>query len=117
MSQAGVYTEVAESILEHAAAIVRLDADTLGADEYETAYATRVRSIRLVAMSYVDPQPDRELVRQLRTLSADVPGVFVHLVDGEVELIIDSASSQHAFKLWTRKQMQRNEEDEAGERA
>ena len=63
-------------------------------------------------MSYVDPHPDRELVRQLRALSGDVPGVFVHLVDGALELIVDSASRQHKFKLWTRRQLMKNEEDE-----
>ena len=102
MSQTGIYTEVAESILEHATAIARLDADALGADEYDATYA----------VSYVDPHPDRELVRQLRALSGDVPGVFVHLVDGAVELIVDSASRQHKFKLWTRRQLMKNEEDE-----
>ena len=112
MSQTGIYTEVAESILEHAAAIARLDVEALGADEYDAAYATRVHAIRLIAVSYVDPHPDRELVRQLRTLSGDVPGVFVHLVDGAVELIVDSASRQHTFKLWTRRQLLKNEEDE-----
>lgn len=112
MSHTPIYTEVAESILEHAAAIVRLDADALGSDEYDAAYAARVHAIRLIAVSYVDPQPDRELVRQLRALSGDVPGVFVHLVDGAVELIVDSASRQHTFKLWTRRQMQENQEDD-----
>ena len=51
MSQTGIYTEVAESILEHATTIARLDADALGADEYAAAYATRVHAIRLVAVS------------------------------------------------------------------
>ena len=112
MSQTGICTEVAESILEHATAIARLDADALGAEEYDATYATRVHAIRLVAVSYVDPHPDRELVRQLRALSGDVPGVFVHLVDGAVELIVDSASRQHKFKVWTRRQLMKNEEDE-----
>lgn len=112
MSRTPIYTEVAESILEHAAAIARLDAKALGVDEYDKAYAVRVQAIRLIAVSYVDPQPDRELVRQLRTLSGDVPGVFVHLVDGAVELIVDSASRQHKLKLWTRAQLMKNEEDE-----
>ena len=116
MSHSTICTETAESILEHAAAMARLDVDALGAEGYKAACETRIRAIRLIAVSHVDPQPDRELVRQLRGLSADVPGVFVHLVDGEVEVIVDSASAQHAFTLWTHRQMRADEEDRAGTR-
>lgn len=116
MSHSTICTETAESILEHAAAMARLDADALGAEGYKAACETRIRAIRLIAVSHVDPQPDRELVRQLRGLSADIPGVFVHLVDGEVEVIVDSASAQHAFTLWTHRQMRADEQDRAATR-
>lgn len=107
-----IYTEIAESILEHAAAITRLDASAIGDAAYEAAYVSHVNAIRLVAVEHVDPHPDRELIRKLKTLSGDVPGVFVHLVDGAVQLIVDTATMQHKFKLWTRQQLRKNEEDE-----
>lgn len=102
--------QTAEAILEHAHAISRLDSDT-GAAAYEAAYSTHVRAMRLLAVPHMDPQPDRQLVRQLRTLSGEVAGVFVHLVDGAVELVIDTATRQHKVKLWNRRQLLKNEED------
>lgn len=107
-----IYTEIAESILEHAAAITRLDANAIGDAAYEAAYVGHVNSIRLVAVAHVDPHPDRELVRKLKALSGGVPGVFVHIADGAIQLIIDTATMQHKFKLWTRQQIKKNEEDE-----
>lgn len=112
MSSPDIYTDLAESILEHAAVISRLDADAVGAAEYEATYASRVRAIRLVAVAHVDPHPDRELVRALRTVSGDFPGVSVQLVDGALRLIVDSASRQHRFNLWTRQQLLKDEEEE-----
>ena len=107
-----LYTDIAESILEHAASITRLDAEVMGDDAYEATYASHVNAIRLIAVTHVDPHPDRELVRQLKALSANVPGVFVQLSDGAIQLIIDTATMQHKFKLWTQRQIVKNEEDD-----
>lgn len=111
-STQNLYTDIAESILEHAAAITRLDAEVMGDDAYEATYASHVNAIRLIAVTHVDPHPDRELVRQLKALSANVPGVFVQLSDGAIQLIIDTATMQHKFKLWTQRQIVKNEEDD-----
>ena len=107
-----VYTELAESILEHAEAIARLDAGHMDDAAYQAAYADHVAAMRLLAVPHMDPQPDFELVRKLRTLSGNFEGVFVHLADGAVQLIIDSVGRQHKVKLWNRRQFERNEEDE-----
>lgn len=107
-----ICTDIAESILEHAAAITRLNASTMGDAAYEAAYVSHVNAIRLVAVAHVDPHPDRELVRKLKALSGNVPGVFVHLADGAIQLIVDTGTMQHKFKLWTREQLRKNEEDE-----
>ena len=107
-----VYTELAESILEHAEAIARLDSGRMDEAAYDAAYADHVAAMRSLAVPHMDPQPDFELVRKLRSLSGHFEGVFVHLADGAVQLIIDSASRQHKVKLWNRRQMERNEEDD-----
>lgn len=112
MSNPNIYTDIAESILEHAAAITRLDANGMGEAAYETAYASHVNAMRLLAVAHVDPQPDRELVRKLKTLSGNMPGVYVQLADGAIQLIIDTASKQHKFNLWTRQQLLKNEEED-----
>ena len=108
-----IYTDIAESILEHAAAITRLDAEGMGGvTGYETGYAVHVNAMRVLAVAHVDPQPDREFVRELRRLAGNLPGVFVQIADGAIQLIIDTASRQHKLKLWTRLQLLKNEEDD-----
>ena len=107
-----VYTEIAESILEHAEAITRLDADGMDDVAYEAAYASHVNAMRLLAVAHMDPLPDRELVRKLKSLSGNMPGVYVQLADGAVELIVDAANKQHRFKLWNRQQLLKNEDDD-----
>ncbi|MDQ3288985.1 MAG: hypothetical protein M3Q42_12150 [Pseudomonadota bacterium] len=107
-----IYQDLAESILEHAEAIARLDADRMDEAAYESTYADHVGSMRSLAVPYVDPQPDFELVRKLKSLSGNFEGVFVHLVDGSLELIIDSASRQRKVKLWNRRQYERGEEED-----
>ena len=104
-------TETAEAILEHAQSITRLDRD-MGAGAYESAYSTHVRAMRLLAVPHMDPQPDRGLVRSLRNLSASFPGVYVQLIDGAIQLVIDTASRQHKVKLWNRRQLLKNEEED-----
>ncbi len=84
----------------------------MNGDAYESMYADHVAAMRSLAVPYVDPQPDFELVRKLRSLSGNYEGVFVHMVGGSVELIIDSVNRQHKVKLWNRRQYDRNEEDD-----
>ena len=117
MSTPNVHTEVAESILEHAQAInrlyaARLDAGGSGDGDYASACAGHVNAMRVLAVPYIDPLPDRELVRALRMLVADVPGVFVHLADGAIELIVDNPARQLKVKLWNRVQLLKNEEED-----
>ncbi|MDQ3269440.1 MAG: hypothetical protein M3Q11_04510 [Pseudomonadota bacterium] len=107
-----IYQDLAESILEHAEAIARLDGDRMDEGAYDSIYAEHVAAMRSLAVPYVDPTPDFELVRKLRSLSGDFDGVFVHMVDGALELIIDSASRQHKVKLWNRRQYARNDDED-----
>ncbi|MBA3486334.1 MAG: hypothetical protein H0T88_03930 [Lysobacter sp.] len=106
-----IYTDLAESILEHAESIARLDAGRAEADAYDIMYADHVAAMRSLAVPHMDPQPDFKLVRKLRTLSGNFDGVFVHMVDGAVQLIIDSPTRQHKVKLWNRRQFDRNEDE------
>lgn len=112
MSKSSIYTDIAESILEHAAAVASLDARAMGGVAYDAAYASHVSAMRLIAVAHVDPQPDREFVRNLRIQSGNVPGVFVQLDDGAIRLVIDTASQQHRFNLWTHRQLLKNEEED-----
>ncbi|HEY5613538.1 MAG TPA: hypothetical protein VIK70_08095 [Lysobacter sp.] len=107
-----VHTEIAESILEHAEAITRLDADGMGEAAYDDAVASHVSAMRLLAVPHMDPQPDRELVRKLRSLSGNIPGVYVQLADGSIQLIVDTAIRQHKIRLWNRQQFLKNEEED-----
>lgn len=107
-----VCTEIAESILEHAESIGRLDARGMDEDAYEAAYVDHVSAMRLLAVPHMDPQPDLELVRRLKSLAGGVPGVQVQVADGAIQLIIDSAQQQHRVKLWNRRQLAKNEEDD-----
>lgn len=114
-SNHSIHAEIAESILEHAHSISRLDSH-MGAAAYDTAYASHVRAIRLLAVPHMDPHPDRDLVRSLRNLSGSVPDVHVHMHDGSIQLIVDTASRQHKVSLWNRRQMLANEEEEDPDR-
>ena len=107
-----VHAEIAEAILEHAEAITRLDADGMGEAAYDAAVASHVAAMRLLAVPHMDPQPDRKLVRELRSLSGNIPGVYVQLADGSIQLIVDAAGRQHRIKLWNRQQLLKNEEDD-----
>lgn len=111
-SHRDVCTEIAESILEHAEAITRLDARGMDAAAYAAAYAGHVSAMRLLALPHMDPQPDLELVRRLKSLSRNVSGVQAQFADGAVQLIIDAVHRQHRLQLWNRRQFQKNEEDD-----
>ena len=111
-SEPSIHTDVVEAILEHAESIGRIGGDT--ADDRE-ARARHVEALRLLALPHVDPQPDRGFMRELRTRSGGVDGVYVRLVDGAVQLVIDSAAGLQRVKLWTRRQLLENEEDDDGD--
>ena len=111
-SNPSIQADIADAILEHAAAITRLDGVGIEPAAYAAAISSHVAAIRLLAVSHVDPWPDREFVRELRTRSGLVPGVFVQFADGAVELIVDAVRRQHRLQLWTRAQLLKNEEPE-----
>lgn len=105
------HAEIADAIVEHAQSISRLDSD-MGARAYQAAYTSHVQAMRLLAVAHMDPQPDRQFVRHLRNVSASADGVFVHMVDGAIELVIDTASKQHKVRLWNRRQLLKGEEED-----
>ena len=111
-SDPNIHTDIAMSILEHAESIGRLDAAGMSPTAYDAAVATHVSAMRVLAVPHMDPQPDRELVRQLRALLDRTPSVQMRLADGGVLLIVDAVRRQHTFKLWNRQQFARNEEDD-----
>ena len=113
-SNPSIQADIADAILDHAAAITRLDGDGMKPAAYAAAYSSHVEAIRLLAVSHVDPRPDREFVRELKARSGQVPGVFVQFVDGAIELVVDAARRQHRFQLWNRAQLLKNEEPDEG---
>ena len=113
-SHSSIHADIADAILEHAAAITGLDHDGMAPAAYAAAYASHVAAIRLLAVSHVDPRPDRAFVRELKSRSRHVPGVFVQFTDGAIELVVDAMRRQHRFHLWTREQLLKNEEPDDG---
>lgn len=109
-----VYEDLAESILEHAEAIARLDAGRADEAAYESTCADHVAAMRSLAAPHMEPQPDMSLVRTLKSRSRDFTGVFVALVDGVVQLTIDAADRQHKVKLLSRKHLENEEQDSFG---
>lgn len=101
------YGEAADSILEHAQAVVRLGQRDLDGDDYAAALAQHVHAIRLVAAAHVDPMLDRAFFRQLRQAAAQSGALFVLFEDGIVQLVIDSARGQHRFDLLSPAQIER----------
>lgn len=94
------HVETAESIVEHAEAMTRLDASRLDRAAFEAAIAERVHAIRLLAVAHVEPRADRAFFRALKAATLAVPGVFVHLPEGVVELLVDTPRGQVRFELW-----------------
>lgn len=106
------YTETAESIVEHACAITRLDALALGETAYADAVAGHVQAMRVLAAAHVDPTLDRGFFKELRSAATRADGVFVHFVDGAVNIIIDARTRQHRFDLLSPAQIERRGEDD-----
>ncbi|MFC0676767.1 hypothetical protein ACFFGH_02720 [Lysobacter korlensis] len=113
MSSDNSYAETAESILEHAEAITRLDPrGTEPADAYDEAYRRHVHAMRVLAAPHVDPSLDRVFLKELRTAFAGGSGASVHFEDGIVHVIVDSAHRQHRFDLLSPSQIDRRGYDE-----
>lgn len=99
------YAEIAESIVEHAEALTRLDARRLDAAAFEAAVAEHVHAIRVLALPHIDPLADRAFFRALKAASLRVAGVYVHIPDGIVEFLVETARGQLAFELWNAREM------------
>lgn len=106
------YIETAESVVEHALAITRLDARQLGEAGHAAAVATYVHAMRLLAAAHVDPSLDRAFHKALMSAVARAPGVAVRLVDGVLGVIVDGADRQHRFALLSPAQVERRGEDD-----
>lgn len=102
------YSDTADAIVEHAEAMTRLDARRLGPAAFDAAIAEHVHAIRVLAVSYIDPVADRAFFRTLKAATLRVPGVFAHIPDGIVELIIDTARGQTRFQLWNAQELREN---------
>lgn len=90
--------DTAESIVEHAQALARLDPH-MAARAWNEAVAAHVRTIRLLGAPYVDGAVDRVFYRALKAASLAAEGVFVHTPGGRVELLVDTRRGQQRFDL------------------
>lgn len=106
------YTDTAESIIEHACAITRLDAEALGEAVYAERVAGHVHAMRVLATPHVDPALDRAFFKELKAVSARTDGVFVRFADGVANVIVDNATGtrlrQHRFDLLSPAQVERH---------
>lgn len=109
------YTDTAESIVEHACAIARLDASELGEAACAGAVADHVHAMRVLATAHVDPVLDRAFFKELKAVSSRADGVFVHFADGVAGVIVDSATGggQHRFDLLSPAQIERRGDGDA----
>lgn len=93
------YSEIADAIVDHAEAMTRLDARRLDAAAFDAAVAEHVHAIRVLAVSHIDPVVDRAFFKALKAASSRVPGVFAHVPEGVVEMIVDTPRGQRRFGL------------------
>lgn len=107
------YTETADAIVEHAEAITRLNARRLDAAAFEAAVDEHVHAIRVLGVSYVDPLADRAFFKTLKAATLRAPGVFVHIPDGIIELIVETARGQRRFELWNARELRDGGRDAA----
>jgi hypothetical protein len=106
--------ETAQSVIEQAHAIARLDPARTGARAYAAAVADHVRAARVLAAPHVDPALDRAFHRALQSAAAPSEGVFVHFADGIAQLIVDprcAGACQHRFDLLSPRQIDRRGDD------
>lgn len=110
------YTDTAESIVEHACAITRLDAHALGEAAYAERVAGHVHAMRVLATAHVDPTLDRAFFKALQAVSARADGVFVRFADGVVNVIVDNTGGQrprqHRFDLLSPAQIERRGDED-----
>jgi hypothetical protein len=108
------YTDTAESIVEHAQAITRLDARALGETAYRDTVARHIHAMRVLATAHVDPMLDRAFFKELKAVSSRADGVFVHFTDGVVNIIVDPAAGgrQHRFDLLSLAQAERRGDED-----
>lgn len=93
------YSEIADAIVDHAESMTRLDARRLDAEVFEAAVAEHVHAIRVLAVSHIDPLADRAFFKAVKAATARAPGVFAHIPDGIIELLVDTARGQRRFAL------------------
>lgn len=91
------YVEIAESLVDHARAIARLDARALGDAAFRQAVDEHVHAMRVLAAEHVDPQPDRRFFKALAAHAGD--GVFVRFEDGVILMLVDHPVRQQRFEL------------------
>lgn len=106
--------DTAQSVIEQAHAIARLDPAATGAGAYEAAVARHIRAARVLAAPHVDPSLERAFHRALQAAAATAEGVFVHFSEGIAQLIVDprcAGARQHRFDLLSPAQIERRGDD------
>lgn len=91
------YSDIAESVIDHARSIARLVTHAPGDGPFRSAVDEHVRTMRVLAAEHVDPQPDRRFLKALAALAGD--GVFVRYEDGVILVIVDNPHEQQRFEL------------------
>lgn len=99
------FADTADAIVDHAEAIARLDARRLDAAAFDAAAAAHVHAIRVLALPHMDPHADRAFFKALKASTRRVEGVFVHIPEGIVEFLVETARGQWRFDLWNAREM------------
>lgn len=102
--------EVADSIIEHAEAMTRLDRGDIGPRAYGVAVDTLIHTIRVLAVPHIGRSIDRAFYKAIKAASMPAPGVSVELQDGVVTFRIDTRTRQHAFELLNAQQLRESRE-------
>lgn len=95
------FTEVAESIIEHAVALTRLDRRVQPARSWQATFDEHVDAIRLLAAPHLAAGVDRSFLKALQRAAQQVEGVFVHRPDDDVEVMVDTRAGPLRFTLWS----------------
>lgn len=98
------HDDLADSIIEHAEAMARLDPH-LSARAWNEALAGHVRAIRVLAAAWVGAGVDRPFYKALKAASLRAEGVFVHTPGGRVEFLVDTRRGQHRFDLLSTREL------------
>lgn len=93
------FTEVAESIVEHAVALTRLDRRQQPARTWQATFDEHVQAIRLLAAPHLAAGVDRTFLKALQRTAQRADGVFVHLPGEEIEILVDTRADQLRFAL------------------